>query len=130
MKLRFNDAELNIQLNPGLYRFSGESASGKTMLLTMLRAYSQFDKSVSICAITYDENLYGLVPTKLKSQDWDIIMLDRLDMYFDSEICKALLELCGKSVVLLDIKDNTILQQIPTTYVNLEMEKDRIEVSV
>ena len=96
----------------------------------MLKAISEMDSSRSICALTYDKNLEGIVEKKIVSKDWDIIMLDRLDLYFDNEICQALLEKQDKSIILIDIKNNRLLQKLPSQYVELLLTEDRIEVSM
>lgn len=57
-------------------------------------------------------------------------MLDRLDLYFDNEICQALLEKQNESVILIDIKNNKMLQKLPSQYVELLLTEYRIEVSM
>ena len=130
MEFQLDSMTVSIRLKPGIYRFGGESAEGKTFLLTMLKAISEMDSSRSICALTYDKNLAGIVEKKIVSKDWDIIMLDRLDLYFDNEICQALLEKQDKSIILIDIKNNRLLQKLPSQYVELLLTEDRIEVSM
>ena len=128
MEFQLDNMTVSMILKPGIYRFGGESAEGKTFLLTMLKAISEMDSSRSICALTYDKNLEGIVEKKIVSKDWDIIMLDRLDLYF--EICQALLEKQDKSIILIDIKNNKLLQKLPSQYVELLLTEDRIEVSM
>lgn len=61
MEFQLDNMTVSIMLKPGIYRFSGESAEGKTFLLTMLKAISEVDSSRSICALTYDRNLENIV---------------------------------------------------------------------
>ena len=70
------------------------------------------------------------MPTKILSKKWDIIMLDRFDLYFNDSILKALLEKQSESVILLDLKNNTHLQRIPSKYVELLLTENKIEVSL
>lgn len=132
MEFQLDNMTVSIMLKPGIYiyRFGGESAEGKTFLLTMLKAISEMDSSRSICALTYDKNLEGIVEKKIVSKDWDIIMLDRLDLYFNNEICQALLEKQDESIILINIKNNKPLQKLPSRYVELLLTEDRIEVSM
>ena len=77
MEFQLDNMTVSMILKPGIYRFGGESAEGKTFLLTMLKAISEMDSSRSICALSYDKNLEGIVEKMIVSKDWDIIMLDR-----------------------------------------------------
>ena len=75
--------KVNIDLEPGLYNFHPDSATGKTLLVKMIKSLGEKDK----IAITYHDILMGLDLNRIISNNPKILILDRFDLY-DEEAVK------------------------------------------
>lgn len=69
------DVTLDIRLDPGVYIFTGYSATGKTYLAHKLEEYHLFGEPV--CAYSYNEYTWGLsLESVLANADMKVIVLD------------------------------------------------------
>ncbi len=66
-----------IDLEPGLYHFHPDSATGKTLLLKMVKSLGEKDKA----AITYHDLMLGVDLAKVIAQKPKLLILDRFDLY-------------------------------------------------
>ena len=69
--------KVNIDLEPGLYNFYPDSATGKTLLVKMVKSIGEKDK----IAITYHDMLMGLDLEKIIAGKPQLLILDRFDLY-------------------------------------------------
>ncbi len=70
-----------INLPPGLYCFHPDSATGKTLLLKMVKSIGEMDK----IAITYhDIIMMGVDLDKIIASTPKLLILDRFDLYDDN----------------------------------------------
>lgn len=99
MKYRLDGIDIKINLQAGAYAFTPYSASGKSYLASKLRKLSTFGER---CAVyTYGDKFP--LNTILDASKYDIIMLERYDMYYGD--CFDLIEMCSKnSIILIDSK--------------------------
>lgn len=117
---------VTIDLPNGIYTFDGYSATGKTRLFRLLRDLQK--QGEPIFTFTYDDKLlFGLQLSEiLGSNRFEIIMLDRYDMYKGDGFLE--LEQHRKScVVLLDCK-SALPGDIEYEIALIETTKDSIEV--
>ena len=69
--------KVNINLEPGLYNFHPDFATGKTLLAKMVKSIGEKDK----IAITYHDMLIGLDLEKIIAGKPQLLILDRFDLY-------------------------------------------------
>ena len=69
-----------INLPQGLYCFHPDSATGKTLLLKMVKSLGETDK----IAITYHDITMGLDLDKIIANSPKLLILDRFDLYDDN----------------------------------------------
>lgn len=99
--LQYSDASMSvtIDLDPGIYAFERESATGKTRLYKYLEQLSASGESVAVYNYTSYRTGAKIVPSEP-----DLLMVDRLDMFSnDFEFLKQLNGLTN-TVVLIDAK--------------------------
>lgn len=68
--------KVNIDLEPGLYNFHLDFATGKTLLAKMVKSIGEKDK----IAITYHDMLMGLDLEKIIAGKPQLLILDRFDL--------------------------------------------------
>lgn len=115
-----------IKLNTGIYIFDNESATGKTRLCKELRKNQAYGESVA----SYSYNDYLLrtpISAVLTPNKFDVIMLDRYDMYngVGSDLIK---ECATNSIILIDCKAPLKVSAM-CDICFISMSSDRIEVS-
>lgn len=125
-KLSGLSREIDIQLNCGVYVFSRQSAEGKTFLSKMLNNYGMDGKNV--ISFTYNNFRNGLsLDTLLNGKHYDVVMLDRYDMYFGQ--FEDTIERLGKeSIVLIDSKKSPEFKISPRVC-TIRFDLQRIKVS-
>lgn len=64
----------------------------------------------------------------LTKNQYEIVFLDRLDLYITKELCDFLAANCHSSIYLLDIKNLNKVDGVGLKYVELVLTKDKIEV--
>lgn len=85
--------KVKIDLEPGVYDFEASSASGKTLLLKMIKSLGDSKK----IALTYNDILLGIDLNKIIDSKPDILIFDRFDMYDE------------KANILVQLKDTGII---------------------
>lgn len=110
---------------PGVYCLGFYGGTGKTYLYNVLKAKSTLNKDI-LC-ITYDKDLTESdVIKKIQEFNGQVLMLDRLNMYYTGRIGKALSE--SECITFIDLKDNLKLREMPIGLVRIKVYKDSIEV--
>ena len=107
MFMRFTSSTLDIQidLEPGIYTFYNDAATGKTRTWKELRQHQANGSPVA--TITYNDLLSGLTIKELLSKPhYDLIFADRYDMYASTEINKEINARRSDTVILVDYKSN------------------------
>lgn len=117
---------LNVQ--PGCYVFEPESAIGKTYLGKLISKLSESGE-LNACYITYRKTLsVEKIIKKLDSGDFDIVFLDRLDLYVSGELCKYLDSTHERTTYLMDLKDTNKIRYFSESYAEISLLEDRLEV--
>ena len=116
---------INIELEPGIYVFDNQSATGKTRLAKLFSKYQAYGEPVA--SYTYNDKLKGLsLLDLLKNNKYEVILLDRYDLY-NGEYTDAIEKYSKEAVVLIDCKSE--LKNIADDdWCNIVMAEDRIEV--
>jgi len=121
---------VSFNIKKGCYYFEQESAIGKTYLGEILKKLNAAGE-LSACVITYDKELTSMdIINSMSKKDYDIIFLDRLDMYISKEISDYLFQNGDKTTYFLDLKDLNKLGGLFPGCIEIIWKKDRIEVSV
>ena len=93
---------IKIDLEPGIWVFDTQSATGKTYLCKCLKDLELLGEQV--CSYTYDDVLLGKdLHSALSCGKYKVIMLDRYDMYSSVEH-EAICECAKDAIVLIDCK--------------------------
>lgn len=117
--------KVNIDLEPGLYEFNAVSATGKTLLLKMVKSIGDKKK----IAITYHDMMLGIdLRNIVASFQPELLILDRFDLYDDkSDVLKSLKNI--GAIVLVDYKtQRNFCDFDDTCFVTLT--EDSLEVSL
>lgn len=89
-----------INLPAGLYFFDFESATGKTYLYSLLS--ERMDAGDKVITYTYSDFVRGFSLLHLvKTKSCKLLMVDRFDMFKDSEDALAAIRLAARSRVVL-----------------------------
>ena len=116
--------KVNIDLEPGLYNFHPDSATGKTLLVKMIKSLGEKDK----IAITYHDILMGLDLNRIISNNPKILILDRFDLY-DEEAVKLERKKKKDCITIVDYKtERKFCDFDDTCFVTLC--KNQLEVSL
>lgn len=116
--------KVNIDLEPGLYNFHPDSATGKTLLLKMVKSIGERDK----IAVTYHDILMGIDIDKVIALKPKLLILDRFDLYDEYAVRLDSLKQ-AESTVLVDYKtERNFCDFDDTCFVTIY--KDRLEVSL
>lgn len=117
--------KIKVHLENGIYLFDSKSAMGKTRLAKELKKNAYYGENV--ISYTYNDFRFGYsLEDILVVGKYDLIMLDRYDMYknYGGELIKQ----CGKdSIVLLDCKSE-LGYGLLCDFCTIEMTADTIEV--
>lgn len=98
---------IHIKLEPGIYLFGNESATGKTRLYKELKSHMIYDGNV--VAYTYNDRLLNIgLDTFIKNRNPDVIMLDRYDMY-NGDYAELILNHSKHSIILIDCKGDFLV---------------------
>lgn len=116
--------KVSIDLEPGLYDIYSASATGKTLLLKMIKSIGDEKK----LAVTYHDILMGLDLERVIEKQPELLMLDRFDLY-DSHI--EVLEKLKKMdcVTLVDYKTQRNFCDFDDTCF-MALTEDCLEVSL
>lgn len=104
-KLEFNDIQILIDLEAGLYVLPGDGATGKTYLGKLLQA-AKANGVENVAYVTYDADLteQGILD-KLKVMQDGVLVVDRFDLYQSEAVVERLKQISKGSVVLVDVKN-------------------------
>lgn len=116
--------KVNIDLEPGLYSFHPDSATGKTLLVKMVKSIGEKDK----IAITYHDIIMGLDIGKVISNKPKLLILDRFDLY-DYEAVRLESLKYADCITLVDYKTERKFCDFDDTCF-VELDKDKLEVSL
>ena len=126
MVREISGVNINIALNNGIWLLSPDSATGKTRLGSLLRSLEL--NGDSICSFSYEDIQLGrhlediLVPGK-----YDLIMLDRYDMY--APLGLAAMKSCAtNTIILIDCKKSDMLDYDDVCFIT--MTESSIEVDL
>lgn len=128
MYFELNPRSVNIALKNGVYNFDNNSGLGKTYLFSLLQDVNKYQLA-NCCTITYDETQTEQdVINKLNEKKYDIIFLDRFDLYVSYDICNALGKVEDNSIIFIDLKNlNNPITVLPTT-VSIVLREGIMEV--
>ena len=117
--------KINIPLDNGIYIFDNNSATGKTRLYKELLSHQVYGERVA--AYTYNDKLLGrrvddiLIPNK-----YDVIILDRYDMYY-GDGADGIKACEDNTIVLIDCKQDFLLMNTDE-WCDIDMSACEIEV--
>ncbi len=113
-----------IYLEPGLYHLHPDSATGKTLLLKMVKSLGEKDKA----AITYHDLMLGVDLAKVIAQKPKLLILDRFDLYDENAPLLESLK-TADCITLVDYKtERRFCDFDDTCFVTLG--KNQLEVSL
>lgn len=125
MIISYPRLKVNIDLPNGIYRFSNESATGKTRLCKALKTFHSYGEKVN--AYTYNDKLDGKNISTVLSAEYKIILLDRYDLYYGDGFDR-MKELADNCIILLDCK-HFIADFAEWDCCYIKMTADTIEVT-
>ena len=109
----------------GVYCLGFDGGEGKTYLWEVLNSKSMLNESI-LC-ITYNkERSEDSLIKMIDDFSGQVLFLDRLNLYYTEKVGKTLSK--KNCVVLVDLKDNDYLRQMPTVLAEVEIREDVIEV--
>lgn len=116
--------KVSINLEPGLYSFHPDSATGKTLLVKMVKSIGEKD----MVAITYHDIIMGIDLNKIISGNPKLLILDRFDLY-DEESAKLEALRGTDCVTIVDYKtERRFCDFDDTCFVTLD--RNQLEVSL
>lgn len=117
--------KVRIDLTPGVYLFSGASATGKTALATWLSKFSRYGERA--CSYTYNDYKQSLLIERVLNPDkYDVVVLDRYDLYYGLG-AEEIVACADKMIILIDCKRHFTLA--PYERARIALFQDKIEVS-
>lgn len=119
---------ITVSLEPGLYIFTPDSATGKTYMTKTLRTQAEEDNRVFV--YTYGDYVRNPdVEALLRGRQFELLLFDRYDMYSQNEkVARAVTQAAARAVVLLDAKASRIPYICAEGYVDLTFTVDEMEV--
>ena len=130
INIDLNDISLKLNLENGIYSFVPINGNGKTYLYHLLNSAAQFCDNLEILTVTYSKFILSDLVSIIKSKKWDIILLDRFDLYYSKDINYCLDEIRNSSVILIDMKNQITLKEIISDEVSISIGEDLIEVNI
>lgn len=116
---------IDIKLEPGIYVFDNQSATGKTRLAKLLSEYQAYKEPV--VSYTYNDKLKGISLTDyLKGNEYKVILLDRYDLY-NGDYAETIMQYSNEAVILIDCKSE-VKNIADDDWCTIVMNQDRIEV--
>lgn len=119
---------VQIYRDPGLYFFTGYSATGKTYLAKLVSQASE--GGYPFVRYSFDDYRRGLdLTTACERCKAELVIIDRYDMYCDdAEVQQKIISISKKAVVLVDLKTNRLSIE-PDDYVVIDFTPDLLEVT-
>lgn len=135
IKFKYYGINIDIKLQPGLYRLVGFSGEGKTFLFSLMREYEDDIKRLAInnpnmvdpkfLCVTYNDYLDDKQGILDRIKNKDVIFFDRYDLY-NGFAAEELTKQQKNSIILLEFKDEMTFP-VPNI-ANINVSKDSIEV--
>ena len=102
MKTVYNGLHVSVNLEKGVYVFFPYSGTGKSYLASIFTELSASSKRVS--SYTYTDYVRNLsIESVLDNSKYDIVVIDRYDMYYGIGL-KSILQFGERGTVLVDCK--------------------------
>ena len=101
---RYKEMLFRIKANPGIYTFGNRSGLGTTYVYRAFLSESVNNSQSKVFAYTFDDYQRKLMLTKEIVDNYDVVMLDRFDLYYDA-YHDLIIELSKNKAVLLDFKN-------------------------
>lgn len=115
---------IDIRKLNGIYHFGNISATGKTRLAKLLNTYAVYGARTR--SYTYSDYKLGIdIQTVLDPSRYDVIMLDRYDMYYGTS-SERIREIADKCIILIDCKRP--IDIFDSSFAAITMTECRIEV--
>lgn len=127
MQFKVGSVLIDIDLSNGVYALDDDGATGKSYLYKLLLAYSRINQKVLALSYNANWNVNNYVKV-LNQNKYQLVILDRYDMYCSVEISKVLYAMEEDVVVLVDVKDWNKLSFCPNM-AEVDLEVGRINVS-
>lgn len=98
--------KIEIDLSNGIYKFDGNSSTGKTRLYKELKKLRSFGENV--LAYSYFDEQFGIKLEELlkDNPNCQVLLIDRYDMMY-GKYKKLLLDYSKNSIVIVDCKKST-----------------------
>lgn len=121
--------KIKINLNNKIYILGQDSAEGKSYLFSLLKSLKQRPENRhDIYLVTYSEELdIEKVIFDLEEFNGKLVMLDRADLYWCTNLGNALKNL-SDLIVLLDLKSNDYIMQLPANPLKLTISRDLVRL--
>ena len=102
MQMSYNGLHVRVDLEKGVYVFFPDSGSGKSYLASIFRELSASTKRVS--SYTYTDYVPNMpIELVLDNARYDIVVLDRYDMYYGVGV-ESVVQFGKSGTVLVDCK--------------------------
>ncbi len=112
MKYKLSNCLLEIDAQPGVYSLGQNSGTGKTYLFNLLKQLRSAYQELKILVASYGDFTEEELINRLTSNKYDIIMMDRYEIWSSELLDYFLYKQKGDAVIMLDVKDlnNVILE--------------------
>lgn len=127
MQFKVGSVLVNIDLSNGVYALDDDGATGKSYLYKLLLAYSRINQKVLALSYNADWGVNDYVKV-LDRNKYQLVIMDRYDMYCSVEISRVLYSMEEEVIVLVDVKDWNKLSFCPNM-AEVDLEVGRINVS-
>lgn len=108
IKLRFNDIDVEVELSAGINMLSGDSGTGKTLLMQAVELYCAENK-IKYTFLNYrnrDNSIEQLLTLCDKSE---VIIIDNADLFISEKLVSKLKE--KSKYLLISLKDSTKIDE-------------------
>lgn len=117
IKEHISPVDVSIEIGkPGVYVFLSSSGLGKTFLANLLKTL----EDPGIYIVTYDnrESIQRAMLEDIKRNKYELVFLDRYDMYASSEYNDVINDISRDTIVLVDAKnvDRLHVDKLNTVY--------------
>lgn len=128
-KFEIRPRAVHVNLENGYYFLGFDGGVGKTYLYNLLSKLGEAGK-LKFCGISYHKaQEEDEILKKMRAEKYELIFLDRFDLYVTYEICKEVERLENSTIILLGIKDLNKLYEIFPLNAFVEIKEDVVEVS-
>lgn len=109
-----SDVKIKINANNKIYVLGVDSAEGKSYLYTLLKSLQQRPEyKDKLLLVTYSDDMdIQRIISKIEGFRGDLVMMDRLDIYWCEELRSAIKQK-HECPILLDLKSNDYINKLP-----------------